>query len=40
MSDQFTAPTDIPRDRFGRPLIVPAGGGPRVAYRRGACASA
>ncbi len=33
MSDQL-APTDIPRDRYGRPLVVPPGGGKRVAYRR------
>jgi hypothetical protein len=33
-ADQFTVP-DIPRDRFGRPLVVPPGGGKkRVAYRR------
>jgi hypothetical protein len=33
-TDQITAPTDIARDRFGRPLVIPPGGGPRVAYRR------
>jgi hypothetical protein len=25
---------DVPRDDFGRPLVVPPGGGPRVAYQR------
>ena len=33
MTEQF-ATADIRRDRFGRPLVVPPGGGPRVAYRR------
>jgi hypothetical protein len=31
---QIAAPTDIARDRFGRPLVIPPGGAPRVAYRR------
>jgi PD-(D/E)XK nuclease superfamily len=33
MSDQFTQ-TEIPRDHYGRPLVVPPGGGKRVPYRR------
>ena len=35
--DSFTAPTetfDIPRDRWGRPLIVPTDGGDPVPYTR------
>jgi PD-(D/E)XK nuclease superfamily len=27
-------PVEVPRDRWGRPLLVPSGGGDRVAYRR------
>ena len=30
----FTAVDEIPRDRFGRPLVVPPGGGRAVAYTR------
>jgi hypothetical protein len=26
--------TDVPRDKFGRPLVIPPGGGNPVAYRR------
>ena len=33
MTDQFT-PAEIPRDHYGRPLVVPPGGGQRVPYRR------
>lgn len=33
MTDPF-GPVQIPRDRFGRPLIVPPGGGKPVAYTR------
>jgi hypothetical protein len=33
MSEPST-PTEIPRDRYGRPLVVPPDGGPRVPYRR------
>jgi hypothetical protein len=35
MADQFiTIPTELPRDKYGRPLIVPPGGGDPVAYQR------
>lgn len=35
MTIEFTHPTvDIPRDRWGRPLIVPEGGGKPVPYTR------
>lgn len=35
MSITFTHPTvDIPRDRWGRPLIIPEGGGKAVPYTR------
>jgi hypothetical protein len=33
MTDPVT-PTDIRRDRYGRPLVVPPDGGPPVPYRR------
>jgi hypothetical protein len=29
-----STPTEIPRDRYGRPLVIPPDGGPRVPYRR------
>ncbi len=29
-----TPPTEVPRDRYGRPLIIPPGGGEPVAYTR------
>jgi hypothetical protein len=31
---ELSAPTDISRDRYGRPLVIPPDGGPRVPYRR------
>lgn len=35
MTDTIVAPrTDVPRDRWGRPLITPPGGGKPVPYRR------
>lgn len=34
MTDFSTPAPEIPRDRFGRPLVVPPGGGPRVGYTR------
>jgi hypothetical protein len=35
MTIEFTYPTvEIPRDRWGRPLIVPIGGGKPVGYTR------
>jgi hypothetical protein len=33
VSDEFV-PVDIQRDRYGRPLVIPPDGGPRVPYRR------
>ena len=32
--DRFAQPTDFKRDRYGRPLIIPADGGKPVAYQR------
>lgn len=34
MNEEFTTVPDIPRDRWSRPMIIPAGGGRPVAYTR------
>ena len=34
MTELTTVTPDIDRDRYGRPMIVPPGGGKKVAYRR------
>jgi hypothetical protein len=35
MKEQFTAPeTHIPRDRWGRPMVTPPGGGKQIPYQR------
>lgn len=34
MTTMTTVPPEIERDRFGRPMIVPPGGGRKVPYRR------
>lgn len=37
--ERLTGPADFNRDRWGRPLIVPAGGGKPVAYTRASSAA-
>ena len=34
MTDTFVTPIEIPRDRYGRPMVVPEGGGKMVPYTR------